>query len=59
MKIIQIIVLVLLLYFLIVILISSVRALLAIKKGKEQVKKSFRETFFHFFLELLNPFNWI
>ena len=54
-----IIVLMLLIYFTVVILISTIRALMARRKGEVFAKETFRETFWDFFFELLNPFNWI
>ena len=54
-----IIILVLLIYFTIVILISAIRALITRKSGKDFAKEAFKETFWDFFFELLNPFNWI
>ena len=54
-----IIVLMLLIYFTVVILISTIRALMARRKGEDFAKETFRETFWGFFFELLNPFNWI
>lgn len=53
------IILVLLLYFTTVILISAIRALMAGGKGKSFAKEAFKETFWDFSFELLNPFNWI
>ncbi len=50
---------VLLIYFTIVILISAIRALITRRNGKDFAKKVFKETFWDFFFELLNPFNWI
>lgn len=57
MDIVWIIVLVLLVYFSTVILISTIRALMT--KGKRFSKETFKETFWDFFFELVNPFNWI
>lgn len=53
-----IIFLVLLIYFATVILISAIRALMTRRSGKSFVKEAFKETFWDFFCELLNPFNW-
>ncbi len=49
----------LLVYFATVILISAIRALMAGRNEKSFVKKTFKETFWDFFFELINPFNWI
>ncbi len=54
MDIVWIIVLVLLIYFAIVVSISAIRALLT----KNFAKEAFKETFWDFFFELINPFNW-
>ena len=59
MEIIQIIILVLLIYLVIILLISFIRALIAVRKGVEYAKEKFKKTFWHFFLELLNPLNWL
>lgn len=59
MDIVWMIILVLLLYFTTVILISAIRALVTRGKGKSFAKETFKETFWDFFFELLNPFNWI
>ena len=63
MEIVQIAVPVLLLYIAIVILIELIRALIALRKGRENAKKTFKETFWNCFIEflgeMLNPFNWI
>lgn len=54
-----IILLVLPIYFTIVILISTIRALTTRRKGKDFAKEAFKETFWDFFFELINPFNWV
>ncbi len=59
MEIVPIIILVLLIYLAIVLLISSVRALIAVRKGAKYAKKKFKEIFWTFFSELLNPLNWL
>jgi hypothetical protein len=59
MEIIQIIILVLLIYLVIILLISFIRALIAVRKGVSYAKKKFKETFWTFFSELLNPLNWL
>ena len=53
-----IIILVLVLYIPMIILISFVRALFSLRKGKTYAKEKFWDTFLSFFLELLNPMNW-
>ena len=50
-----IVILVLLAYVPLCLLIALVRALFA---GRQRRASAFRETFWHFFLELLNPLNW-
>ena len=63
MEIVQIAVIVLLLYLAIVILLASIRAWIASRKGWENAKKTFKETFWNCFIEflgeMLNPFNWL
>ncbi|MCR2045765.1 hypothetical protein NSB25_00490 [Acetatifactor muris] len=59
MDIVWIIILVPLIYFATVILISTIQAMMTRGKGKRVAKETFKETFWHFFFELLNPFNWI
>ncbi len=59
MELIQIIILVLIIYIPVIALISGIRALVSIRKGKTFAEEKFRDTFLHFFLELLNPFNWL
>ena len=63
MEIVQIAVLVLLLYLAIVILLASIRAWIASRKGRENTRKTFKETFWNCFIEflgeMLNPFNWL
>lgn len=58
MEIFWIIILVLVIYIPLITLISLLRALLSLRKVKTYIKKSFRDTFLHFFFELLNPLNW-
>ena len=55
----QVLFLTLLIYFTIIIWIASIRAFIKMKKSKGHAKRAFKDTFWHFFLELLNPFNWI
>ena len=59
MEIVWIVFLTIFIYMAIVLVISGIRTLIAMRSGKETVKKSFMDTFRHFFIELLNPFNWI
>lgn len=54
-----IIVLVLPVYFSAMILISAILALMTRKNEKSFAKEALKETFWDFFFELLNPFNWI
>lgn len=58
MELILIIICVLAIYIPVIAVISLMRALFSIRKGKAYVKEKFRDTFFHFFFELINPFNW-
>lgn len=58
MEIFWIIVLVLVIYIPVITLISLIRMLFSIRKEKIYAKEKFRDTFLHFFFELLNPFNW-
>ncbi|WP_300137594.1 hypothetical protein [uncultured Oscillibacter sp.] len=44
------------LYFLLCLLIAFVRALLP---GKQCRRSHFKDTFWTFFLEILNPLNWL
>ena len=53
-----IIILVLVLYIPVITLISFVWALFSLRKGKTYAKERFRDTFPHFFVELLNPLHW-
>lgn len=59
MKILQTIVLMLLIYVTLVLAISGIAALISIRKGKENAKRVFKDVFWEFFTELLNPLNWI
>lgn len=59
MKLILIIACVLITYIPVIAVISFIRALFSIRKGKAYVKEKFRDTFLHFIFELLNPFNWL
>ena len=58
MKVFLVIILVLIIYIPVIMLISFVRALFCVRKGKTYAKERFRDTFLHFFVELLNPLNW-
>lgn len=58
MELILIIVCVLVIYIPVIAVISLIRALFGIRRGKAYAKEKFRDTFLHFFFELLNPFNW-
>ena len=58
MELFQIIILVLIIYIPTVALISAIRALIGLRKGKKYAKEKFGETFLLFFFELLNPWNW-
>ena len=53
-----IIILVLVLYIPVITLISFVWALFSLRKGNTYAKERFRDTFPHFFVELLNPLHW-
>ena len=59
METIWIIILSVLIYLSIILILSCMRALLALECGKENVKEKFFDTFWHFFIELLDPFNWL
>lgn len=63
MEIVQIAVFVLLFYLAIVIPIALIRALIALRKGVGNAKKTLKETFWNCFIEflgeLLNPFHWL
>ena len=59
MEIVWIIILSVLIYLVIIFMISCMRALFSLKGVKDNVKKKFSDTFWHFFIELLNPFNWV
>lgn len=59
MEIVEIVILTLLIYLVIVLMISCIRAVFSLKGGKDNVKKKFSDTFWHFFIELLNPSNWL
>ena len=59
MKLILIIACVLIIYIPVIAVISFIRALFGIRKGMAYAKEKFRDTFLHFFFELLNPFNWL
>ena len=58
MKVFLVIILVLIIYIPVIMLISFVRALFCVSKGKTYAKEKFWDTFLSFFLELLNPMNW-
>ena len=58
MKVFRSIILVLIIYIPVIMLISFVRALFCVRKGKTYAKEKFWDTFLSFFLELLNPMNW-
>lgn len=58
MKVFLVIILVLIIYIPVITLISFVRALFYMRKGKTYAKEKFWDTFLSFFLELLNPMNW-
>ena len=58
MKVFLVIILVLIIYIPVIMLISFVRALFYMRKGKTYAKEKFWDTFLSFFLELLNPMNW-
>ena len=58
MEVFLVIILVLIIYISAIMLISFVRALLCLRKGKAYAKEKFGDTFLSFFLELLNPMNW-
>lgn len=58
MKVFLVIILVLIIYIPVITLISFVRALFCVRKGKTYAKEKFWDTFLSFFLELLNPMNW-
>ena len=58
MKVFLVIILVLIIYIPVITLISFVRALFCVRKGKTHAKEKFWDTFLSFFLELLNPMNW-
>ena len=58
MEVFWIIILVLIIYVPVITLISFVRALFGLRKGKTYAKEKLKDTFLHFFFELLNPFNW-
>lgn len=55
--IIWIISLVLLVYFVTAILISAIRTLMTRRNKKSFAKETFREIFWDFFFEMINPFN--
>lgn len=48
MELIQIIILVLIIYIPVIVLISGIRALLSIRKGKAYAKEKFKDIFLHF-----------
>lgn len=58
MKVFLVIIMVLIIYIPVIMLISFVRALFCVRKGKTYAKEKFWDTFLSFFLELLNPMNW-
>lgn len=58
MEVFWIIILVFVIYISMITLISFVRALFCLRKGKTYAKEKLKDTFLHFFFELLNPFNW-
>lgn len=58
MEVFWIIILVFVIYIPMITLISFVRALFCLRKGKTYAKEKLKDTFLHFFFELLNPFNW-
>lgn len=58
MEVFWIIILVLAIYIPMITLILFARALFSLRKGKTYAKERFRDTFLHFFVELLNPLKW-
>ena len=58
MKVFLVIILVLIIYIPVIMLISFVRALFCVRKGKTYAKEKFWDTFLSFFFYFLNPMNW-
>ncbi len=56
------ILIILIFYLILITVLSLVRALFSIRKGKARAKEKFRDTFWalflNFFFELINPINW-
>lgn len=51
--------LILLIYLSAILLVSFIMALFAMRKGTANAKRVFKDVFWDFFAELLNPFNWL
>ena len=59
MEFLQTVILVVLIYLTAIFVISCVRAIFSLRKGREKAKMVFKDVFWDFFTELLNPFNWL